>query len=75
MTSLSKIERIAEKALGGIGPNFIRKQIERLGISGDDLSDEDVKKLAGEARTNCVLLVGKVRAENIFSMLTALVED
>jgi len=60
-----KVMEVAERELGGIGPSFLAKQLERLGLSADDLAEEKLNDLATEASRNCVLLVGKVRAENL----------
>jgi len=64
-----KVIGIAEWELGGIGPSFLQKQMERMGRDTDSLTLEDLPALAVEASKNCLLLVGKVRAENLRSAI------
>jgi len=69
-----KVRDVAERELGGIGPSFITKQIQRLSLDEEELSADDLSALATEASSNCLLLVGKVRAQNLRTAISELAE-
>lgn len=59
--------------MGGIGPNFIDKQMRLLNIQPFDITKDDLMKLAWECRQNSTLLIGKKRADELYEELMALV--
>jgi len=69
-----KVIDAAERELGGIGPSFMKKQMERLGLDEETMGIEAIDQLAVEASKNCLLLVGKVRAENLRNSMNTIAE-
>ena len=67
--------KAANRALGGIGENFIRHQCQRLGFDIEQLTSEQIQKLAIEAKNNSLLIVGHVRAEKLRVQLLGIIED
>jgi len=70
-----KVMKAAEKAMGGIGENFMRRQCERLNMDLDDLDREDLPQLATEVKANSVLIVGKARAQALHAELMKIFEE
>ena len=71
----SHIIKVANRTMGGIGENFIRHQCQRLGFDIDQLTVEQLQKLAIEAKNNSLLIVGHVRAEKLRSQILAILDD
>lgn len=60
------------RALGGIGESFIMRQCHLCGFKLDDIDKMKLERLAKEASSNSVLIVGKARAEKLQADLMGL---
>jgi nucleoside-triphosphatase THEP1 len=70
----SHVIKVANRTMGGIGENFIRHQCQRLGFDIDQLTVEQVQKLAIEAKNNSLLIVGHIRAERLRAQIMSILD-
>ncbi len=68
----SKLIRISQKHLGDWGGQFIERQCERLNIDINNLSSQNLEKLANEAANTAVIIIGRKRAEGLKMDIMAL---
>ncbi len=66
--------QIASKHLGDWGEQFIIHQCHRINADPNNLSREDIKKLAEEASKSAVIVIGKNRAIKLRSDILKLSE-
>jgi len=67
-----KVLACTSRALGGIGESFIRRQCQLCGFKLDEIDKQKLEKLAKEASSNSILIVGKARAEKLQTDLMGL---
>lgn len=67
-----KVLVCTNRALGGIGESFIRRQCQLCGFQLDDIDRPKLERLAKAASSNSVLIVGKARAEKLHADLIGL---
>ena len=60
-----RLIRLAEKSLGQMAEMFITHQCSRAGLDIDNLTPEDLDKLAPMVRDAAILAIGRIRAEQL----------
>ena len=60
-----RLIRLAEKSLGQMAEMFIQHQCSRAGMEIDNLTPEDLEKLAPLIMEAAILAIGRVRAEEL----------